>query len=309
MRRWKACWTGGESAPRGFHPRLLYAPLVAMNVLRLFAFSLFLFSLAACAPSTPNAPQATAGKRVDPPSTGTVRGDARLIITSKKGDVRLWDRPPRVLILSNDDRAEAIMQAIREKIETSVKSPFGPTFFSSWEYRKLADQPDLETAPTYFNVAKNKDVFAEIELAYPDGDKETADIVVLVADRITLSLYNSLWGQTARYIRRQAAGRRYSCVYSSQSKNGVRYGAYASTLSGESEEDLRACLWEEFLHTLGPLIDADGSPFFSFNESVDDEGLQANDILLIRALYESGAKPGDPPDKVLDYLDTLFASQ
>ena len=149
----------------------------------------------------------------------------------------------------------------------------------------------------------------QIALSYADGRDEFFDIVLLVADRITLSLYNSLWKFPANYTRRQAAGKRHACYYHSVSRRGVRYGAYASILADYPEDDLRACLWEEFLHTLGPLIDAKDTPYFSFNDHGDDEGLQENDILLIRALYESGARPGDPPDKVLDYLDALFAAR
>ncbi len=74
---------------------------------------------------------------------------------------------------------------------------------------------------------------------------------------------------------------------------------------------LEECLWEEILHALGPLQDAAGSPFFSFDDQADADGTQPfhvkrqNDILLIRSLYESGVAPGDSPEKVLEYLKAL----
>ena len=279
-----------------------------MKLIRFVMFPLVVLAFVSCAPLNTQTKPSSAGG-ADPPSTGTLRGDAKLIITSDKNDVRLWDRPPRVLILSTDDRVETMMAAIREKIEGAVRSPFGGPFFSSWTYRKLTGPPELEAAPNYFYVAKDDELVAQIKLAYPKGVDEHYDIVVLVGDRLTMSLYNSLWGLDARASRRMAAGRQLSCHYSVISKHGVRLGAYAAVLATETDAILQACLWEEFLHTLGPLTDAKGTPYFSFNDNADDEGLQENDLLLIRALYESGAKPGDPPDKALDYLEQLFATQ
>ena len=59
----------------------------------------------------------------DPPTTGTLLGDARLIITSKKDDVRLWLHPPRVLVLYDGKDVSPRLENIRNVIEENV-SPF-----------------------------------------------------------------------------------------------------------------------------------------------------------------------------------------
>ena len=132
-------------------------------------------------------------------------------------------------------------------------------------------------------------------------------------------MVNGLWGMSLNDNRAMLEGGISRCFYSARSRQGIRYGALISVFPEPEFARTEECLWEEIVHALGPLRDAEGSQFFSFdNESsysvngiVTPEQLdqarqkQANDLLLLRALYESGVKPGDPPDDVLRYLDNL----
>lgn len=142
-----------------------------------------------------------------------------------------------------------------------------------------------------------------VSVKFANGDNYAAGIVIAIADRQSLAVLNSLWGSAEKLSRGQISGGPGGCYYSVRSNKSVRYGAYVSVLSGEDEESLEHCIWEETLHALGPLQDAKGSPFFSFDDTADEiADRRDNDILLIRALYESGPKPGDPPDEVIDHL-------
>lgn len=135
------------------------------------------------------------------------------------------------------------------------------------------------------------------------------DIVAVVGDRKTVALFNTLRRLPQSSARYQARGSQARCFYASQSSQGLRLGAYVSIIAGPDDEELEDCVWEEMLHTLGPLRDANGSAFFSFDNTAtleDRAGRRANDLLLIRALYESGAGPGCDPEVVLEHLGQLL---
>ncbi|MEM1162985.1 MAG: DUF2927 domain-containing protein, partial [Pseudomonadota bacterium] len=85
-----------------------------------------------------------------------------------------------------------------------------------------------------------------------------------------------------------------------------RQAAFVSIVPPEDDKALYACLWEELLHTLGPLRDAHQTPFFSFNDRTKTWPQRENDILLIKALYESGAGAGGDPEVVLRHFEALL---
>ena len=59
------------------------------------------------------------------------------------------------------------------------------------------------------------------------------------------------------------------------------------------------------VEALGPLKDVMGTPFFSFgSENAPDH--RENDLLLIRALYQSQAGPGGDPETVLRLFNRLL---
>ncbi len=256
----------------------------------------------------------TIAQSADPPSTGTLRGDAELIIRSKQDDVRLWAHPPRILVLGDDE----VLYQVREiaaKIEAEIRSPFGDKFFGEITSAVIPDDFGAGQHALWVAMRKGGPAGWQVDLnLYGDPDRvlET-DILVVVANRRDIAMINGLWGLSARDNRAMLQGGRSRCFYNSQSRNGIRYGALVLIFPDEDRELLDQCLWEELLHTLGPLRDAKGSPFFSFDDHYDPENQQAvntkraNDILLIRALYESGAGPGGAPDIVLDYLSGLVA--
>ena len=67
-----------------------------------------------------------------PPTTGTLLGDARLIITSKKDDVRLWSHPPRVLVLYDGKDVSPRLENIRNVIEENVSPFHADKVFGAW---------------------------------------------------------------------------------------------------------------------------------------------------------------------------------
>ena len=258
--------------------------------------------------------------QADPPTTGTLLGDARIIITSDKNDVRLWAHPPRVLVLSDASVRNPIRKMIQQ-VEDAVTSPFGDSLFGDVQFHDIPENLGAGQDKIYTRIRKNESSGFRVEIDLGSGFKHTTDILVVIADRPNLALMNGLWAMDRRNSRAQLEGGRSRCFYSTRSVNGVRAGAYVSIFSPAEEEYLNECIWEELLHTLGPLIDAKGSDFFTF----DDTGnyfselpakekremvlrKKANDLLLIRALYESGVAPGGSPDTVITYLEDLITT-
>jgi len=249
----------------------------------------------------------------DPPSTGNITQDARLIITSEKGDVRIWSHAPRVLIYAPSAERPAIA-AVIDTIEAAVASPFGPTLFSAVTYRDLPQ--NLGADETLLRIAGRRGGPAEIEMEVDLGDgKHTTDILIMVGNRRDVAVVNGLYGVSPQTTRPQMRGGQARCFYNTRSRKGVRVMAYVTIVPFADAAETEECYWEEILHALGPLQDAEDTPFFSFDDRGDwqldlspSEVAQrrANDMALIRALYESGVKPGDPPEVALDYFETLL---
>lgn len=243
----------------------------------------------------------------DPPTTGDLIGDAKLIITSEKNDVRLWSRPPRVLVLYEGEDVSPRLENVRKVIEDNVSPFYGDKVFGSWTYSELPSDLGEGSHRMHMRYLKGGPTGFELEVHLDEDRVWVTDIVVAMASRPKIALLNALWALDRKNNRAMMRAGRSNCFYSSQSKKGVRISAYVTIVRYKHlDRDIEECVWEELIHTLGPLIDAKGSSFFTFD---DEAGLlaekQANDILLLKSLYESGARPGDPPDVVLDHLRGL----
>lgn len=254
----------------------------------------------------------------DPETSGSLLGDAGIIIASEKNDVRLWVHPPRLLVFG-DQGVEQVVRDIVETIETAVDSPFGAEFFGEVRFEELPQGLGEGQRPLSMRIREGGPSGWNIHLNLGDDLVFQTDIVLVVADRPSVAMINGLWGMSASDNRAMLEGGISRCFYSARSRNGVRYGALISVFPKPGSVRAEECLWEEIVHALGPLRDAEGSQFFSFDdESVSlmdltafeqrnlDQRKRANDLLLLRALYESGVKPGDPPDVVLQYLENLI---
>lgn len=237
----------------------------------------------------------------DPPTTGDLIEDARLIITSDKGDVRLWDWPPRVLVLTDDLSAWRAVSRIRMRLEAEVTRHDGRALFGAWQRRSIPES--LGEGPEALRLRLRQGTERpEIAVRLGEALRTEAEIVIVVAGRRDVAVLNGLWGMPPQYTRSQMQGGKARCFYQARSRKGVRFGAYISVVSGPPE-DVQECLWEEVLHSLGPLVDAKGSVFFSFDDAVGMTAeKQSNDIALIRALYESGVQPGGAPHVALAWL-------
>jgi hypothetical protein len=242
-----------------------------------------------------------------PPTTGTLLGDARLIITSKKDDVRLWSHPPRVLVLYDGKDVSPRLENIRNVIEENVSPFYADKVFGAWTYSELSADFGEGSHRRHMRHVDGGPAGHELEVHLDEGRVWVTDIVIAMASRPKIALLNALWGLERRNNRAMMRAGRANCSYHSNSRKGVRVSAYVTNVRYDHlERDIEECVLEELIHTLGPFIDAKGSSHFTFDDEV---GLvpakQANDILLLRSVYESGARPGDPPDAVLDHLKEL----
>lgn len=243
----------------------------------------------------------------DVPSTGDLIQDARIIITSDKGDVRLWSHAPRVVLLYQEPWAIDAVQAVLTEVEDAVHSPFDGPFFGGLTHVKLPQNLGEADTPMVMQVVKGGPTGGHVHIQLSETIDVFADIVVAVADRPAIAVLNGLWAIDPRFTQAQMKGGRARCFYSVTSRKGLRYGAFASIVPHADPGSTADCIREELLHTLGPLTDAEGSRHFTFdNEDIDTDAKRQNDLALIRALYESGVAPGDPPDRALDYLRGLI---
>ncbi|MEM1164581.1 MAG: hypothetical protein AAGJ28_26935, partial [Pseudomonadota bacterium] len=221
-------------------------------------------ALAACAVSA--AAGEPAGTSRADMTTGTLIGDARKIITSDKGNVRLWTHAPRVLVLSTDARVADMVRTIGGIVDTTVAAGFGDGFFSRITARMIPQNWPAADAELSMRLSPGGPAGAEIEAKLGSLYDGPSDIVVAVGDRKTIALINTLWRADADGARYQAEGHPFGCFYSAHSRAGQRQAAFVSIVPPEDDKALYACLWEELLHTLGPLRDAHQTPFFSFND-------------------------------------------
>jgi len=246
-----------------------------------------------------------ANAQTDPPSTGNILEDARLIITSNKGEVRIWHRAPRVVILTDDPEVTRSIEAIFQTLEDAINPGYGEVLFGPITTRPFPQNFGHGSQRLAFRMRQVVDGKTDVTLNLGDGDVLKTDLVIAVGNRPNIAMLNGLWGMPSNFTRAQMSGGRARCFYSSRSKNGFRLGAYVSVVGhGQFSQDTAECLWEEILHAMGPLIDAKGSPFFTFDNEIGSTALKKqNDVLLLRALYESGTVPGGGPEKTL----TMFA--
>lgn len=256
----------------------------------------------------------------DPLVAEEILEHARRIITSEKDDVRLWAHPPRMLVFGNAT-VHAQVQNIVNDIEQAVAPRFGERLFSEIRFGELPAQFAVGQQRLWMRLRRGGPSGRQVSLNFGSNHESyETDIVVVVGSRTEVALVNGLWGMPTKFNRAMLEGGRERCFYQALSKNGVRFGALVSIFPDGTPEQLDECLWEEILHALGPLQDVEGSPHFSFDDQASvylellpsqrrqlDARKRANDLLLIRSLYESGTMPGDPPDQAIEYLKRLLS--
>ncbi|MGR3490688.1 MAG: DUF2927 domain-containing protein [Shimia sp.] len=260
----------------------------------------------------------TTARAQDPASTGDILEDARTIITSARGDVRLWAHPPRVLVFGSGTMHAMVTEMVA-RVNGAVAAPYGATLVGPVERAALPSDLGAGQDPMWLRLRRGGPGGTEIDINLGPSVRHQADIAIVVADRPSVAITNGLWGVEPSDTRAQMQGGRGRCFYSARSKNGLRYGAYITVFAPNDMRFIEECLWEELLHALGPLTDATGTPHFSFDDTADSfgelrgsdltarmEARRANDLLLLRALYESGIGPGGSPDQAVAYLARLL---
>ena len=151
----------------------------------------------------------------NPKTTGSLFGDAELIITSKKRDVRLWAHAPRLLVFG-DESVEKHVRGIVGQIERAVNSPFGTTFFGKISFEKLPTNFGEGQQRLRIRLSKGGPSGREIHLSLGENSFFQTDIIVVVADRSDIALVNGLWGMSPSHNRSMLEGGEARCFYSSR---------------------------------------------------------------------------------------------
>lgn len=222
------------------------------------------------------------------------------IVSSKKETVRKWVRAPRVLVIHDREPHKDYIEGLVARI--SGQAPNFPGI-RSIEYLNLAEFQEPLPGRARFRV-KRRDVDGQVLVdsgfVFDEGHVGLADIYVFLTDIQTGLFFGALTQSGGPLHRRFAEGGPHSCYYNVSSLNDVlRYGMVFINSSWDAER-VEACLFEEFMHTLGMLNDSVDSQYFTFNDRVIDPVDRAADFALLQALYSEGIKPGDAPELVAD---------
>ena len=157
--------------------------------------------------------------QADPETSGSLLGDARLIITSEKNDVRLWAHQPRMLVIGGH-RVEQVIQEIVERVEANVESPFGSGFFGEIRYETLPQRFGEGQQALSVRIREGGPSGRNIHVNLGDGFVFQTDIIVIVADRPSIAMINGLWGMSRRDNRAMLEGGKSRCFYSARSRDG-----------------------------------------------------------------------------------------
>ncbi|MEO0913133.1 MAG: DUF2927 domain-containing protein [Pseudomonadota bacterium] len=222
------------------------------------------------------------------------------IVSSQKATVRKWMRAPRVLVIHDREPPRDFIEGMVARI--SGQAPNFPGI-RSVEYLDLAEFQEPLPGRARFRV-KRRDVDGRVLVdsgfVFDEGRVGLADIYVFLTDIPTGLFFGALTQSGGPLHRRFAEGAPHSCYYNVSSLDDVlRYGMVFIN-SGWDRERVEACLFEEFMHTLGILNDSEDSQVFTFNDRVVDPVDRSADFALLQALYTASIKPGDAPELVAD---------
>ncbi|QHQ34046.1 DUF2927 domain-containing protein [Algicella marina] len=222
------------------------------------------------------------------------------IVSSRKATVRKWTRAPRVLVLHDRAAPKDFFEGMVAEITAAAPSFPG---VASIDYVDLGAIGAPLAGGARFRVKQDE---VEGGVAVSSGflidgyGAAVADIYVFLTDIPTGVLFAALTQSSGPLPRRFAEGAPHSCYYTASSLNDVlRYGMVFINSAWDMER-VQACMFEEFMHTLGILNDSEASEHFTFNDRVADPVDRLADFALLEALYSESVLPGDPPDRVAD---------
>ncbi len=229
-----------------------------------------------------------------------VREQVIEIVSSQKATVRKWMRAPRVLVIHDREPHKDFIEGLMARI--SGQAPNFPGF-NSVEYLDLTQFQEPLVGKTRFRVKRREiegRTLVDSGFVFDEGRVGLADIYVFLTDIPTGLFFGALTQSGGPLHRRFAEGGPNNCYYKVSSLNEIlRYGMVFIN-SGNSQERVEACLFEEFMHTLGMLNDSVDSKYFTFNDRVLDPEDRSADFALLQALYSQTIKPGDAPELVAD---------
>ncbi len=231
--------------------------------------------------------------------------DARVIVTAKSNTIKKWHYPPRFVVVHDQPVDKATFAEVTDFITAATGLPIEhPTYVNLTED---SFDPRFYTASRYHpRDAGPGRMTSDLLIAQSEDVQLSANIYVfmvsphLASHFIALTSYGRFSGNLTRgYV--QGNGPCYFKVLS----NGESIHFGTILIAPDIDADMqRHCIYEEMVQAMGLMNDAQDSPFFTFDNLVEDKP-RDYDQRLLEALYDPRIRNGDDVDKVLNIYASL----
>ncbi len=225
--------------------------------------------------------------------------DARIILDAGEGQVRRWERSPRIAVIHQSDVDRTLFPAFTESFSSATGLQIGA---NGVEYFQLADDFAYTQEPARFEAPQFSDAppahFGRLRIG--DGVQLESDIFVFVVNKTTAAYFATL----TRVITKNASLTRQfiegstPCFYSGFSRDNVMQFAFIFINESVAPETRLICAYEELIQSLGLLNDAQDTPYFSLTNTLEKPKTNL-DLSLLAAVYDAQVRPGDPVDNVI----------
>lgn len=225
--------------------------------------------------------------------------DARIILNAKANTVKKWQYAPRITVVHDRpiDReafsevtgfisgATGLDLAIPDFVELAGDS-LGERFYTASRYAPRTTQAGRMTSDLLIAGAQDLQLSANIFI-FVVSPRLASHFMVLTA-----------YGRSSSNLPRayvQGTGPCYFNVLSNA--QSIHFGTIL--IAPELGADImQACIYEEMVQAMGLMNDAEGSPFFTFDNLADAKPRDF-DQRLLSALYDAQVLNGDGVEKVL----------
>ena len=231
--------------------------------------------------------------------------DARIIVTAKSNTVKKWHYPPRFVVVHDQPVDRAAFMDVTNFIVSATGLPieqpdfvnlstdtFDPRFYTASRYEPRATVKGRMTSDLLIAQTEDLELSANIFIFMVSPH--------LASHFIALTSYGRFSGNLTRsYV--QGSGPCYFKVLSN--RESIHFGTILIAPDAAPDTQ-RKCIYEEMVQAMGLMNDAQDSPFFTFDNLLDDKP-RDYDQRLLEALYDPRIRNGDEVDKVLNIYASL----
>jgi hypothetical protein len=230
--------------------------------------------------------------------------DVATILGGRDSTIRKWNRSPKVAVISAGAFNEMALVETIGMINTNTNLGID----SSIEVLDLKTIGDGFVGASSFLLNVDRDQAISAGHLTLENSSVDADIFIFVVDRKTaayLSVLTESAAGTPRLTREFSEGVS-DCYFHMRSRKGEIIVSYIFINRHAPDKTIRNCLYEELTQSMGLVADADGTPFFTYDNLLESK-LVNRDSTILAALYSPDIEPGDAVERVLDAYAKLIS--